>query len=177
MTAPRILRSDPDLSASPHPLEERLAETVSWGRRRVALSNLPESLRSPMLAPPPATPWPETVHAVAEKRLQQLGRSWRRSLDPLGGGLLLLYFPTLPSSAGRARTASHGYFDDRDAPPWDTWVAYVEEASRSYLAAWVPPEGFAGVTAAMRVSGASLRWLDGSRVELESQFKTRKAGV
>lgn len=176
MTAPRILRSDPDISGSLHPLRERLAETISWDQRRVALGNMAESLRSPALAPPSALPWPETVHAVAEKRVQQLGRSWRRSLEPFGGGLLLLYFPAPSHSGGKARAASDGYFDERDVPPWDTWVAYVEEASRSYLAVWVPPEGLASVTAALRVTGASLRWLDGSGVELEEQFKTRKAG-
>jgi hypothetical protein len=113
---------------------------------------------------------------VAEARLRLLGRSWRRSLDPLGGGLLLLYFPTPPQSGGRASAASGGYLDDRDAPPWDTWVAYVEEVGRSYLVAWVPPEAIGSVTAATRIPNASIRWLDASGVELEGQLKLPQAG-
>jgi hypothetical protein len=176
MTTGGILRSEPDLSGSLHPFRERLAETVAWCQRRAALGNLADSLRSASLAPPPATSWPESLRTVAETRLQLLGRSWRRSLDPLGGGLLLLYFPAPPDSEGSARAVSAGYFDIRDTPPWDTWVAFVEERMRSYLVAWVPPEGLPNVTAAMKAGSASLRWFDASGVELEEQLNARKVG-
>ena len=176
MSSAGIVRSEPDLSASLHPFRERLAETVAWCQRRAALGNLADSLRSPALAPPPATSWPDSLRAVADNRLQQLGRSWRRSLEPLGGGLLLLYFPAPPDSEGHARAVSAGYFDVRDTPPWDTWVAYVEERMRSYLVAWVPPEAHPNVVAVLREGGASLLWLDASGVELEEQLNTRKAG-
>lgn len=159
MTMPEFLRSDPDISASLDPFRERLAETISWCLRRAASEPLSEALRSPALAPPAAVPWPETVRAVAASRLQALGRSWRRSLDPLGGGLLLVYFPTPPHSRGGARAASAGYFDAHDAPPWDTWTAYIEEARRSYLVAWVPPQALSSVTAAIAVAPSSLGWL------------------
>jgi hypothetical protein len=165
MTAPQILRSDPDLSGSLQPFRERLAETVSWCSRRALAGHLGDVLRSPALAPPPASPWPETVHLVAEQRLLQLGRSWKRSLDPLGGGMLLVYFPAA-RAAGAARSASDGYCDARDTPPWDTWVAFVEETGRSYLVAWVPPAAIAPVTAAIEAAPQGLAWLDGADVGL-----------
>ncbi len=163
MTGPTILRSEPDLSLSGQPFHERLAETVSWCRRRATLPDLGEALRTTELSPPPATPWAETVRAVAEQRLLQLGRSWRRSLAPLAGGLLLVYFPTPPHSGGAAREASHGYFDDRDAPPWDTWVGYIEEPGRSYVVAWVPPEALSPAGAGVELA-PSLAWLESSDV-------------
>jgi hypothetical protein len=170
VTNPEILRSEPDLSGSLQPFQERLAETVSWAaRRHPENQTLGEALRSSPLAPPPATPWAETLKAVAEKRLLQLGRSWRRTLDPLGGGRLMLYFPTPPHSRGTARNVSDGFFDDRDTPAWDTWVAYVEETSRSYLVAWVPPFAFAQASAGIGAAGRSLAWLDKAGVLLSGK--------
>ena len=160
MSVPNFLRSEPDLSASLHPFRERLAETVSFCSRRTGQPDLGGALRTTALSPPPATPWPETVRAVAEQRQLLLGRSWRRSQDPLGGGLLLVYFPTPPHSRGAARTASGGYFDERDAPPWDSWVAYLEEPGRSYVVAWVPPEALAQATAGVQAASGSLSWLE-----------------
>lgn len=171
MTASGVIRSEPSLSGSLSALRERLAETVAWCHRRKTAGDLADALRSQVLAPPPATPWLETLHAVAEARLLNLGRSWRRSPELLDGGLLLLYFPTAPHSNGNARKASAGYLDDRDAPPWDTWVAFAEEADRCYLVAWVPPEGLGLVSAALREADPSIRWLDGSGVALEESLK------
>ncbi len=173
MTAPGIVRSEPDISGSLQPFRERLAETVAWCQRRASMGNLPESLRSPTLAPPPVTPWHEIVRAVSDARLQLLGRSWRRSIDPLGGGHLLLYFPPQRETRGNTRSMSGGYFDSRDAPPWDTWVAHIEEATRSYLVAWVPPEAFLAVTRTLKLPQRSLRWLNGAGVELEEQLRSQ----
>ncbi|HTS87641.1 MAG TPA: hypothetical protein VMG41_04050 [Gemmatimonadales bacterium] len=172
MTVPEQIRSEPDVSGSLSAFKERLAETVAWCHRRTGSADLAVELRSPSLAPPPATPWLETMHAVAEARSLQLGRSWRRSADLLGGGLLLLYFPRDPHSDGAARAASSGYLDARDTPPWDTWVAYVEEVARGYLVAWVPPDALGAVTAALRESEPSVKWLVGSGVALEESLKT-----
>ena len=77
--------------------------------------------------------------------------------------MLLVYLPTPPHSGGAARAASHGYFDDRDAPPWDTWVAYLEEPGRSYVVAWVPPQGLESATAGIEAA-RSLAWLETSGV-------------
>lgn len=166
MAVPGILRSEPDISGSLDPFRERLAETVSWCQRRAGQTPLAEVLRSTALAPPAAAPWPDTVRAVANARILALGRSWRRALDPFGGGLLLVYFPTPPHSRGAARAASHGYFDAHDAPPWDTWAAYIEEADRSYLVSWVPAQAVPQVNAALEVAPGSLAWLENAEVGL-----------
>lgn len=165
-----FLRSEPDLSVSLEPLHERLAETVSWCARRASAGLLSQALRSGPLAPPPSHPWADTVRIVAEARLQQLGRSWRRAPKPLGDGRLLVYFPTPPHSSGRAQAVTDGFFDTRDTPPWDTWVAYLEEAERSYLVSWVPPTAIADVTVALTPPIASLAWLDESGVGLVERF-------
>jgi hypothetical protein len=125
----------------------------------VKLGPLSTALRTLAHVPPPALPWPDTVRAVSEARLKVLGRSWRRTLDPLGGGELLTYRPGHPGSGGGAREASEGYFDDRDIPPWDTWVAWIEELDRQYLICWVPAEAMAAVSAGMGVANGSLAWL------------------
>jgi hypothetical protein len=159
VSAPVVLRSEPDFTASFEPFQERLAETISWCLRAVKLGPLSTALRTLAHVPPPALPWPDTVRAVSEARLKVLGRSWRRTLDPLGGGELLTYRPGHPGSGGGAREASEGYFDDRDIPPWDTWVAWIEELDRQYLICWVPAEAMAAVSAGMGVANGSLAWL------------------
>lgn len=159
MTTPVVLRSEPDITDSFEPFQERLAETISWCLRAVKLGPLATALRTIAFVPPPALPWPETVRAVAEARLKTLGRSWRRTLDPLGGGELLVYLPRQANSGGAAQGASSGYFDHHDRPPWDTWASWIEEQHREYLICWVPPEAMAAVTAGMAVAGESLAWL------------------
>lgn len=78
----------------------------------------------------------------------------------------MLWFPAVTSSGGDAAQASSGLFDERDAPPWDTWVALVQENDRDrpdsrYLVAWIPPElsspAGAGIAAA---ANGSLAWFD-----------------
>jgi hypothetical protein len=149
VSAPVVLRSEPDFTESFEPFQERLAETISWCLRAVKLGPLGTSLRTPTYVPPPALPWPDTVRAVAEARLKVLGRSWRRTLDPLGGGELLIYRTGHPGSGGRARDVSEGYFDGRDIPPWDTWVAWIEEPDRQYVVCWVPQEAMGVAVAGM----------------------------
>jgi hypothetical protein len=163
----QILRSDPDLGAGPDPFWERLAETVAWCSRRVDPAEPGRSLRSPELQPcGDGVPLDQALRQVAAERLTILGRSWRRTLDPLGGGRLLLWYPALPSSDGAARAATAGLFDERDCPPWDTWVCLVEEddpirPESRYLVAWIPPSLTAIAGLGVAVAGAgSLGWLD-----------------
>jgi hypothetical protein len=171
MTTPVVLRSEPDITESFEPFQERLAETISWCLRAVKVAPLGTALRTFAHVPPPALPWPETVRAVAEARLKALGRSWRRILDPLGGGDLLIYLPRHANSGGGAREASEGYFDSRDLPPWDTWVSWVEEERREYLVCWVPPDAVTVVTAGIGAATASLAWLVSSENPIIGRLK------
>ena len=166
-----ILQSEPDLSQSFEPLRERVAETVSWGIRRSEAGTLAEALRTVAFAPPPALPWLDTVKSVAESRLLRLGRSWRRTLDPLGGGALLLYYPIAPVRSAAAQ-ASDGYFDARELPPWDLWAAFIEEPGASYLLTWVPPWAHAQASAGVAVSEGALHWLEESEVEVRSVVRS-----
>ncbi len=139
---------------------------MAWCSRRVNPSEPGLSLRSHELEPEhDGTSLDHALRHVAARRLAILGRSWRRTLDPLGGGRLLLWYPALPSSQGAARAATAGLFDDRDCPPWDTWVAFVEEddtirPESRYLVAWIPPSLTAIAGLGVAVAGAgSLGWL------------------
>jgi hypothetical protein len=159
MNSPVVVRSEPQFGQSFEPFQERLAETISWCLRAVKLGPLATALRTLSYAPPPALPWGDTVRWVADARLKQLGRSWRRTLDPLGGGELLIYLPRGAGSGGKAQQATQGYFDARDIPPWDTWIAWVEEADREYLISWLPPEAGELGSAGIAVAEQSLAWL------------------
>lgn len=166
-----ILQSEPDLTQSFEPLRERVAETISWGIRRSEAGMLAEALRTVAFAPPPALSWLETVRSVAESRLVRLGRSWRRTLDPLGGGALLLYYPTARFISGPAQ-ASDGYFGVRETPPWDSWAAFIEEPLSSYLLSWVPPWAHAQAAAGVAVSGGALHWLEETETEIRGVVRS-----
>lgn len=121
--------------------------------------------RSPELRPPSFT---EIATSYAERRLAiaTLGEMRARLLQEraitspvlapgmglstqFGKGRLLLYDPDGTDTSGGAMMASAGYLDFDDAPPWDTWIAYVREQLsdeptstrgwESYLVCWVPP--------------------------------------
>ena len=51
-------------------------------------------------------------------------------------GRLLLYTPDETGKDGASEYASLGFFNQCDAPPWDTWIAYSDRT----LLAWVPTE-------------------------------------
>lgn len=57
---------------------------------------------------------------------------------------MLIYFPDDDLADGAAEVESEGFFDINNAPPWDTWLAMVEDVGRRernpYLLAWVPGE-------------------------------------
>jgi hypothetical protein len=158
--------SDPELGHGPEPFWERLAEVVAWCSRRVNPADPAGSLRTSLLDPAPLdAPLEDQLRHIAAGRLAVLGRSWRRSLDPMGGGRLVYWFPDLPGTGGAAQAATLGLFDALDRPPWDGWVGVVREDRQarapSYLVGWVPPSltamAGAGVAAA---GGGSLAWWD-----------------
>jgi len=83
----------------------------------------------------------------------------------------MVYFPNDDLCDGAAEAESHGFFDVYNAPPWDTWVAFVSESEdpnasySEYLVDWVP-QPFIGLAAsAMLVSPEEcIQWLDESGV-------------
>jgi hypothetical protein len=50
-------------------------------------------------------------------------------------GRLLLYAPDENLFDEAACSASPGFFDAGNIPPWDTWICFFVE----YLVRWVPP--------------------------------------
>jgi hypothetical protein len=80
----------------------------------------------------------ELVEALAEKRaslLRDMNAFPAVIATDLAGGRLLVYEPDLNVEDGASEYISKGYFDERDAPPWDTWVCYSDRQ----LISWVPP--------------------------------------
>jgi hypothetical protein len=80
----------------------------------------------------------DLVEALAEKRasfLRDTNVFPAAAPSDLAGGRLLVYEPDFHVEDGASEYMSKGYFDERDAPPWDTWVCYFD----LQLISWVPP--------------------------------------
>ena len=80
----------------------------------------------------------EMVERLAEKRaslLREMNASLAAVSSYRAGGRLLIYEPDFNVADGASEYMSKGYFDERDAPPWDTWVCYSDHQ----LISWVPP--------------------------------------
>ena len=80
----------------------------------------------------------ELVEALAEKRaslLRDMNVFPAAVSSDLAGGRLLVYEPDSNVEDGASEYTSKGFFDELDAPPWDTWVCY----SDCQLISWVPP--------------------------------------
>jgi hypothetical protein len=95
----------------------------------------------------PRTDRPAAVEELAHARARRLAagdRSVSSAVD-LAGGRLVVYFPDANLFDGSAELESRGFFDGDNMPPWDTWVAYVDDGADqtrsydSYLVSWVPP--------------------------------------
>ena len=65
----------------------------------------------------------------------------------LADGGLLVYQPDASFAEALACDETGGFFDKVDAPPWDTWIWYLESeamvdtriAEAGLLISWVPP--------------------------------------
>jgi hypothetical protein len=104
------------------------------------------------------------VDDVARWRSARVG-----SLPPASNhhGRLLAYFPDLNLCDGAAEAESRGYLDVENCPPWETWVALVEDTStqdsdvRRVLISWVPNVFVPNVSAGIRVNPEDcIVWLD-----------------
>ena len=165
-----------------------LAETIVWCEAHADLTEPETSLRSAELNPYPAyhkrkfeyadddlSKRPsETVSKVVLARRKLLGAMTTQRHELLGGGRLLSYEPDWTLWSGATEVYTEGFFNAFDAPPWDTWVAWMPEAWTvgdhhhvGYLVSWIPQvflETAAKGTWAN--DSGSLWWLDESDREL-----------
>jgi hypothetical protein len=82
----------------------------------------------------------------------------------LAGGRLLVYAPDENVEDGASLYLSKGYFDELDAPPWDTWVCYFDR----HLISWVPPCLLDLVQAGIAVNPVDcIRWLENAALPAE----------
>jgi len=103
---------------------------------------LNNQLRTAELRPEPFV-WSQTNRPLVVEELSAKRAELLRQHDAhpkfisseLAGGKLLIYEPDYNVDDGSSQEQSKGYFDGKDAPPWDTWVCYFE----CQLISWVPP--------------------------------------
>jgi hypothetical protein len=139
-----------------------LFDAVAWCRTRASLADPRNGLRSPTLAPYAFNESRhETVYDVVARRHRALARTEESSL---AGGRLLGWErdTTIDDGVGEAET--HGFLDESDMPPWDTWIAYSDgHRAAGLLVSWVPEVFVPSVDAAVRYNAYdALYWLSDS---------------
>jgi hypothetical protein len=155
------------------PFWQCLAETIAWCSTRANEFNPGESLRSRELKGRSLERgYRESVQTVAGRRRLALLPINPEPTRDLAKGRLLVYFPGADLCDGAAEAESNGFFDVYNTPPWDTWVAFVEESGNkdlsysSYLISWVAPVFLDLASAGILVNPEEcIRWLDHSGVE------------
>ena len=158
------------------PFALRLAETIDWCEGRLNLADPQRSLRSIELQPLLlARNRITVVHFLALKRHSLLTTkriSPITSSEDLRGGKLLCYFPDEEVWDGASQLASFGFFDDHDAPAWDTWVGLFEEDRRGlYLISWVPAELIAIAEQGLAVNAVEcISWLEQTDLKLKREL-------
>ena len=93
----------------------------------------------------------------------------------------MIYFPDEDLADGAAESESDGFFDVDNAPPWDTWIAMVEdddaEPVRPYLVTWVPREFLKLAQAGISANPEEcIRWLDDTDVAMRRIIAEVRAG-
>jgi hypothetical protein len=122
-----------------------LKEAILWVSGQSLVSTQFEyQLRSPQLKPQRSLGENitdlERQHLVSDevrRRANLLTPCASNDLDDAVGqqvGRLLLYYPEENVSDGASESASRGFFDPLDEPPWDLWLSY----ERGELISWVP---------------------------------------
>lgn len=149
-------------------LARRVREAVSWCLTNATVADPRGSLRR---LPDPLNDI-GALHAEARNVVQELVRS-RERLVPrtpvqkdLAGGQLLVYFPEEDLADGAAELETRGFFDIHNTPPWDSWVALIEDPSAerfkgAFLLAYVPPVLIPLADRGIEVNPeACISWLD-----------------
>lgn len=162
MSVPPLLASEPDLRESLAPFWERLQQTIAWCAPRTDPTRPKECYRSPELRPRVLHPsYRAAVQDVGVSRGLYLGRALGRLSMPVSKGRLLVFGPDEELSDGAAEAETDGYFDVNNTPPWDTWIAFIEEPGASYLLSWVAPHFIEPVARGIDVNPEGcIRWLD-----------------
>ena len=164
---PCFCQSAPDLSQSLDPFWQSVASTIEYCGTRTDLERPRESLRGDDTRPRvPESDYFSAVSSVLwPKRTRGLAGPRQ-----LSGGRLLLYFPDEETADGVAEEQTSGFFDVHDAPPWDTWVAMLDDAPGArgpYLVAWIPPIFLVRAQAGIDVNAMDcIAWLDDCDVAL-----------
>jgi len=110
----------------------------------------------------------ELVERLAEKRaslLREMNVSPTVVSSNLAAGRLLIYEPDYTVEDAASQYMSKGYFDEQDAPPWDTWVCYSDRQ----LISWVPPSLLGLVQAGIATNPVDcIRWLENAALAAEA---------
>lgn len=153
--------------------QDALAETIAWCALRATPLEPESGLRSLPLRNQPSMESrtiderKQAVADIATTRtvfLSDAGIYLQEPAADLAGGYLLLFAPDETLSDGAAWVSSGGFFDWDNVPPWDTWVAHIEDTPAdpeqintwfrqharkqgitrpplqiAYLVCWIPP--------------------------------------
>lgn len=161
----------------------RLAQTIFWCASRADKLNPKTSLRSAELRPHLLEEnRASAVDTVIHARQLYGGLDIRKATIPrdFGGGRLLIYFPNVDLACGAAEQETAGFFDVNNVPPWDTWVAYLQDEYNTgsfdteYLIAWVPSEFVSIANAGIEVNPEQcIMWLSDTSVELAKSLRAQ----
>lgn len=127
----------------------RLAETITWCEAHGSLADPINSLRAPALQPACMVNEPDysydwggtdakqaTIRILSETRADLLRAAGLYPAAPamnVGHGRLLVSDPEDSDICGLSVVESLGFIDDRDVPPWDTWLWYGDEPGNHTL--------------------------------------------
>jgi hypothetical protein len=93
----------------------------------------------------------KVVSTVIQQRADLLRTMALPTTDQAGvpglQGKLLVYFPLETVSDGAASASSNGFFDEVDAPPWDTWFWYSNRAILCWVSEDMASKAQAGIDA------------------------------
>jgi hypothetical protein len=157
-------------------LRRRIAQTAAWCAGRVDRANLEHCLRSPALAPPRTDAGqvivsPANVEDVASRRAALAPVADSARVHP---GRLLVFFADQTLSEGASAVESGFFFDDDNAPPWDTWILGVGEdtgpgdpwcAPGRYVVCWIPAELFDVVEQGLAINHEEcVMWADAAGI-------------
>lgn len=170
-------------------------EAMLWATPRANPKDPIRCLRSAKLAPHLFEPSRhETVfdviwqrHIALEKAGLLGGEKWQLELPP---GRLLAWERDSTVDDGVGESLTGGYLDSSELPPWDTWIAYIEQSPSipqkspyrsggrndvSCLVSWVPGAFIDAVARAIKANAnEALYWLSDSKLPIADVLRADK---